>query len=366
MPSKRQAKLKIEYLPISEIKPYGNNAKIHTAEQIEQIAKSIREFGFNDPIAISNGVIVEGHGRLLAGQKLGIEELPVIRLDGLTEAQRRAYTLIHNQLTLNSDFDLDTLNSELEDLQSLDDFELDFADFGFDFDGYFENELNLTKDENDGYYGDAREVTNKKYNLAIDSKLLHTHDFWQMPIIKKDNFIPSGLLGFNYAKSSNRFDVGLHFFLDDYQFERLWNEPEKYINILKQYECVLSPDFSLYLDMPMPMKIWNIYRSRLLGAYWQSLGMTVIPTISWAEPETFEFCFNGVEKGCVVAISTIGVKENKDAMKIWKQGTDEMIKKIQPSAILVYGGKIEHFYDNIPVCYFENSVLERWKNSGKY
>ena len=160
-------KLQIEYLPISEIKPYRNNAKIHTTEQIEQIAKSIREFGFNDPIAISNGVIVEGHGRLLAAQKLGIEELPVIRLDGLTEAQRRAYTLIHNQLTLNSDFDLDTLNGELEDLQSLDDFDLDFADFGFD-DLFSIDEI----EEVAGYdkNNDDRQYFEKTFTFPIEKK----------------------------------------------------------------------------------------------------------------------------------------------------------------------------------------------------
>ena len=86
-----------------------------------------------------------------------------------------------------------------------------------------------------------------------------------MPVIQNDNFIPDDIIGFNYAKSSKQHNVGIHFYLDDYQFERIWNKPEDYIEILKQYECIFSPDFSLYLDMPMPMKIWNIYRSRQIG-----------------------------------------------------------------------------------------------------
>lgn len=119
-------KLEIEYIPISEIKAYPNNAKIHTAEQIEQIKKSIQEFGFNDPIGIWHGECVEGHGRVIAATELGIDKVPVIRLDGLTDEQRRAYMLVHNKLTMNTDFDLDILKIELEDISNF-----DMSDFGF-------------------------------------------------------------------------------------------------------------------------------------------------------------------------------------------------------------------------------------------
>lgn len=117
--------LKIEYLPIEEIKPYAGNAKLHPAEQIEQIKNSIKEFGFDDPIAIWNGEIVEGHGRYIAAQELDIDTVPIIRLDHLTDAQRRAYNIAHNKLTMNSGFNFDLLQLELESL------ELDMTDFGF-------------------------------------------------------------------------------------------------------------------------------------------------------------------------------------------------------------------------------------------
>ena len=121
-------KLKVEYIPIDEIKPYENNAKIHTEEQIEQIKKSIEEFGMNDPIGIwgKDNIIIEGHGRLMALKELGWDEVPVIRLDDLTDEQRRAYTLIHNQTTMNTGFNIDILN---EELQSID---LDMSFYGFD------------------------------------------------------------------------------------------------------------------------------------------------------------------------------------------------------------------------------------------
>lgn len=121
--------LKIEYVPRTDLVTYENNAKIHTGEQIEQIKNSIQQFGFNDPIAVwKDNVIIEGHGRLIAAEELGIETVPVIRLDNLTDEQRRAYTLVHNKLTMNTGFDFDILSDELENFSNI-----DMTEFGFNF-----------------------------------------------------------------------------------------------------------------------------------------------------------------------------------------------------------------------------------------
>lgn len=120
--------LKIQYVPIGKLKTYARNAKLHPAEQIEQIKKSIEEFGFNDPIAIwGDDTIIEGHGRLIAAQELGLEKVPVIRLDGLTDEQRKAYALVHNKLTMNSGFDMETLGDELDSI-----LDINMSEFGFE------------------------------------------------------------------------------------------------------------------------------------------------------------------------------------------------------------------------------------------
>lgn len=121
--------LKIEYLDKNSLKPYVNNAKIHTDAQIEQIKNSIEQFGFNDPIAVwKDNEIIEGHGRLLAAMQMDdISTVPVIRLDELTDSQRKAYMLAHNKLTMNTGFDFGILEQELENL-----LDFDMADFGFD------------------------------------------------------------------------------------------------------------------------------------------------------------------------------------------------------------------------------------------
>ena len=120
-------KLKVDYIPIEQLKPYEKNAKIHTPEQIEQIKKSIQEFGMNDPIGVwgKDNLIVEGHGRLEACKELGMKEVPVIRLDDLTDEQRRAYTLVHNQTTMNTGFNMNILADELDNI------DIDMSELGF-------------------------------------------------------------------------------------------------------------------------------------------------------------------------------------------------------------------------------------------
>lgn len=120
--------MEIIRLKTSELTPYEKNAKLHPQEQIDQIKNSIQQFGMNDPIAIwgKKNIVVEGHGRLLALEQLGIDEVDCIRLDHLTDDERRAYTIAHNSTNMSSGFDFDILEQELADL------DFDFSDFGLD------------------------------------------------------------------------------------------------------------------------------------------------------------------------------------------------------------------------------------------
>lgn len=145
--------LQVEYVPIDEIKPYEHNAKIHSEEQIEQIALSITQFGFNDPVGIWHGEIVEGHGRYEAAKRLGLDTVPIIRLDDLTDEQRRKYALIHNKLTMNSPFDIDVLNVELAELGVE-----DMGVFGFEIAEPF---AELSDDMLDSLLADAPEKDKK-------------------------------------------------------------------------------------------------------------------------------------------------------------------------------------------------------------
>lgn len=206
--------------------------------------------------------------------------------------------------------------------------------------------------------------TIKKYNLDLYDKT-EISGKYDIPKIYSVEYMPDDLLGFNYVTNTTDKSIGVHFFLDDYQIERVWNRPEFYINKLKDFDCVLTPDFSLYSDMPKSMMIWNTYRSRLIGQLMQKAGIIVIPTVSWADEKTFDFCFDGLPQKGTLAISTIGVRRKQSDYELWQSGVDEMIERCKPRRLMIYGDEVDYqFPKNIVVRYYENKNISRLKRLG--
>lgn len=155
-------------------------------------------------------------------------------------------------------------------------------------------------------------------------------------------------IGFNFAKSCKEpKDKAIHFFLDDYQFTRLWNSPDRYLEVLKRFKAVFTPDFSMYSDFPKAIQIYNHYRKHWLGAYWQENDITVIPTISWSDENGFEWCFDGEPVGGAVAVSSVGTQNSAETKAMFLKGYNEMIKRLQPSLIYFYGKVPEECEGNI-------------------
>jgi hypothetical protein len=336
--------LKIEYISVNDLKPYEKNNKKHEDFDIGEIAKSISKYEMIDPVGIwgKNNTIVEGHGRVLACKQLSIDKVPCIRLDHLTDEQRREYAIVHNKSSELALYDFDNLADELAELD-LSDFEFDF---GIDTD---EEETEIVEDEapeideeneKEEYAFSVNNILNLEYaQFEGDGK-------YDIPVIKKQNIKDieeTDLMSFNYCLSTPKYDCGVHFYLHDYQFERVWNNPEKYIEILKRYKFVLSPDFSPYSDMPKATKIFNVYRNRWCGRLWQEHGINVIPTVTWSDEESLEYCLDGVEKGSTIAISTIGDGRGHENLLI---GWDKMIEKIQPKIILRFD---KHYLINVVI-----------------
>ena len=152
-------------------------------------------------------------------------------------------------------------------------------------------------------------------------------------------------------------ETGIHMFLHDYQFERLWNTPNKYISMLEKAGAVCSPDFSMYTDTPRALNLYNHYRKHWLAAFWQANGITVIPTICWSDDQSFEWCFDGEPEDGIVAVSSIGVMKNPEARGRFIDGYQRMMEILNPSEVLFMGnapegcaGKItpmERFTDSI-------------------
>ena len=168
----------------------------------------------------------------------------------------------------------------------------------------------------------------------------------QIPVIPKfqihsDDFNDLLLIGFDKISTNDtkHFNRMIHFFLYDYRFERVWKKPDTDLEKLKCYRAVLSPDFSMYVEMAPVLQLYNTFRNRWCGAYFASKGIRVVPTISWGNENTFEFCFDGIEKGSTVAVSTYMVSEHdnrQDQKDFFLKGYNEMLRRIEPEKIICY------------------------------
>lgn len=183
---------------------------------------------------------------------------------------------------------------------------------------------------------------------------------YDIPILTPDNPVVDNWIGFNFAKGCEEPEVhGVHFFVDDYQFVRVWRQPDVYTPKLKAFQAVCTPDFSTYTDFPVAIQIYNHYRKHWMGAYWQSNGIRVIPTISWSYRESFEWCFDGEPEGGTVAVSSVGTGANQETRKLFLDGYREMMARLQPSRIIMYGNIPDECQGNIiPV----RSFQQKWRD----
>lgn len=183
-----------------------------------------------------------------------------------------------------------------------------------------------------------------------------------IPIVKKQeiDLTDISLISCSDAKANDK-DInkknGVHFFVDDYRFKGIYENPNRTLEKYSQYRFLLSPDFSTYSDMQIWRQIESISKSRWCGAYWQEKGLIVIPTITWSTPRSYEFCFDGVEKGSIVAIGMIGCKSNKIE---FLRGYNEMLNRLEPNSIICLGKPFKEMKGNIiPIDYLATRKVVR-------
>lgn len=194
---------------------------------------------------------------------------------------------------------------------------------------------------------------------------------WAMPVIPKPKLnleteCDLRVIGFDRVKNGedSHYSRLVHFFLYDYKFENIWAHPQKYVNILKQYKAVLSPDFSMYIEMNPVMQLYNTFRNRWCGAFLAAQGIQVVPTVNWGLENTFDFCFNGIEKGGTVAVSTYMVNEHghhRDQKDFFLKGYNEMMKRIEPELVICYNEPFPEMEGNI---LYINYDLSSWRHYG--
>lgn len=166
---------------------------------------------------------------------------------------------------------------------------------------------------------------------------------YQFPLLPRSHANLTGLAPVAFtqaAKEKHPKKSVCHFFTHDCEFEKLWNQPEKYFTMLNNFQYVCAPDFSVFSNMPLAMQIWQVYRSRAL-AWWLSLhGANIIPVATWSDVASFDFCFDGLPMHSTIAVSTNGCF-SQSGKAAYRAGFVEMVDRIQPEKVLVIGRPLD-------------------------
>ena len=318
--------MKIIELAVKDIIPYEKNPRKND-QAVDAVAESIKQFGFKVPcIVTKDHVLVTGHTRVKAAKKLGVKKVPCIVADDLTEDQIKAFRLADNKVGELADWDELLLAEELVDI------DLDMTDLGFVIDDLFPDDKHeRNKEETVFREANILNLELGQYEGAGDYDIPIIKPVYELPEIKE-------WIGFNNVLSDkNPEGKAVHFFIDDYQFERVWNNPAAYIDKLRRYVCVASPDFSPYSDMPVALQIYNHYRKHWVARYWQENGITVIPTIRGTATQTrLDWWLDGEPVGGIIIVSSMWGSGKES--EIHGDDNDRAIEeRLKPQKIFVYG-----------------------------
>ena len=195
-------------------------------------------------------------------------------------------------------------------------------------------------------------MTDEKFNNNYDvfrAYLVENAEYagkLELPCVSTSDILPNELITFSKAmsKSAHDYDKWVMFYEHDRGFERLWHNPKQYLQKLKKYNGIISPDFSLYRNMPLVMQEWNTYRGRALANWMQTNGIEVIPNVRWNDERTYEFCFDGIERNKTVAVGTHGCIKHTADKAYFKKGLEELVKRLSPQHIIVYGATPEEIF----------------------
>lgn len=180
----------------------------------------------------------------------------------------------------------------------------------------------------------------RAYNLHLVDSLDPDMSESGFPILDAADANPARLVAFTERGRGADPSAGVHFFLDDYRFDAVWRDPLRYAPQLSGFACALTPDWSVYLEMPEPMQRWGVYRSRAVGRIWQDAGVAVVPTLRWGEPATFGWCFEGLPRGSTVALSTVGLADCPEGRELFRLGAEEAMRRLRPRRVIAHGREV--------------------------
>ena len=184
-----------------------------------------------------------------------------------------------------------------------------------------------------------RKAIEKKPSDVFKSDLVKGACFseiYELPLLKQAALIPCQAIPFEKASKINTHNQWVHFYTHDRHFECVWRNPKQYLAMFKRFDGVITPDFSLYREMPLAMQIWNTYRNRALAYWLQNNRINIVPNIRWGDERTYEFVFEGLPTGGVVSVSTNGCIQGRLDRYYFKLGLREMVTRLKPETIINY------------------------------
>ncbi len=177
------------------------------------------------------------------------------------------------------------------------------------------------------------------YKSDLNSKAIFCGRF-DMPYVKSHDEVPLDVIPFDMALKTKRkedYKKWIIFYIQDECFERVWQNPRRYLPLFRRFAGVVTPDYSLSTDMPQPVKMMNTFRSKWIGSWLNSQGIKTIVNVRWCDEESLEFAFDGIEEGATVFIGTLGSRKLKEARRLLEFGFEQLCSLIKPKMLLCYG-----------------------------
>lgn len=192
-----------------------------------------------------------------------------------------------------------------------------------------------------------------------------------MPLVRRTQSVPKRLVAFDEALRSDRFDAWVHFYENDDKFVRLARHPWKYLDKLKRFEGVIMPDFTVFWGPDLHLQIQSMSLNRTLASWLQRNGVDVIANPRWGMPDTFNWAFSAIEPGGVCAIGTDGCMRNPRERHVFSQGVPELIKRLEPAGVVVYGSLHDDVayplrVADIPIYHFPSRTTLAHKEGGQH
>jgi len=398
---KRQAAIEIkcaytDLVATDEIKPHPKNPNTHPPKQIALLARMMRRVGMRSPITVSklSGYVVRGHGRLEACKALGMAEVPVDFQDYESESEEMADLMADNRIPELAELDAAKAWANLGDIA---------GDFKLEDLGFMKSEF---KDVNlqamlEAPLDDALAQAIAPPKEAAVTKTtwqpvaLPSTNKWGIPDMRLDmipsDFEVSGIRcnredeikpGMMFLWGSNAFPEDCKqgvcaFYVDDFRFERICRHHEDTVSaaetiMARNFAAAVSPNWSLWRNMPLAVMVYRTYCVRYVARYWQEMGLKVIPDINWADERSYDFCFDGIPKDSPVAsiqcrTTNTGSPQFAESKKYFLRGLKVALERIAPKKLLIYGG-LKHRKWIEPNMDFGSTIpvwLNSWELHGK-